>query len=85
MADLPKWVWDLVIHLQQQEEEHPKLYRQVDAKYPEQGYSYQPAEWCAGTALSQVPRPIQKQAEAIRTYTRMAEQDKVEDLDEPGR
>lgn len=78
MANLPKWVWDLVIHLQEMEMEHPKLFRQVDAKYPEQGYSYQEAEWCPGQALSQVPRPILNQAEAIRDYTRQAEQDKEE-------
>lgn len=85
MTQLPKWVWDLVIHLQQMEEEHPSLFRQMDAKYPEQGYSYVPSDWCPGNALKQVPRPIRRQAEAIRDYTRQAEQDKEEDLDEPGR
>lgn len=78
MADLHKWVWDLVMHLQQMEEEHPELYRRVDAKYPEQGFSYQVAEWCPGTALSQIPRPILAQAEAIRNYTSQVEQDKEE-------
>lgn len=78
MTDLPKWVWDMIIHLEDQEDIHPKLYVQVDAKYPEQGYSYQPSSWCAGTVLNSVPLEIRGQARAIRDYTRQAEQDKEE-------
>lgn len=76
--ELPKWVWDMIIGLLEQEDIHPKLYQQVDAKYPEQGYSYQLADWCAGVPLNQVPAEVRSQAEAIRTYNRMAEKDKQE-------
>lgn len=82
MANLPKWVWDLVIHLQQQEDEHPTLYIQANVKNPAPADKYIESDWCPARALDQVPRPIRKQAEAIREYTQMAEQDKSEGSDD---
>lgn len=85
MTELPKWVWDLIMNLQQQEEEHPNLYVRVDAKYPEQGFSYQQALWCPRTALHSVPVEIESQAKAIRDYTRQVDRDKEGKADGAGR
>lgn len=75
--ELPKWVWDLIIGLLEQEDIHPKLYMQRPAGKA-MGDDYEPANWCAGVPLNQVPAEVRGQAEAIRTYNRMAEKDKQE-------
>lgn len=75
-TELPKWVWDMIINLNEQEMEHPELYVRKDAKYPEQGYSYVESVWCPGRALDLVPPAVREQAKAIREYTRQADRDK---------
>lgn len=80
MADLPKWVWDLIIQLETQEDTHPELYRRMSSA------EYVRWNWCPAAALNSIPAEIRGQARAIRQYQQLAEQDKQEgDGDEPGR
>lgn len=75
--ELPLWVWDMIIGLLEQEDIHPKLYMQKPAGKA-MGYDYEPANWCAGVPLNQVPVEIRGQAQAIREYKRMAALDNQE-------
>ncbi len=63
-ANLPRWVWDLVIHLQRAEAEHGPMYLDRTAE----GQGFVPAPWCPKTALDEVPADVQANAAAIRAY-----------------
>lgn len=63
--DLPTWVWDLVIALDAQRDEHPTLY---DADGKRLG-------WCPCEPLDKVPPDVLTQAQAIRAYTQAKERE----------
>jgi hypothetical protein len=75
MADqLPNWVYDVVMALEQWSEEHPKLLAET---YPD--YKPKPVDDCGCAALDRVPADVRAQARAIRDYTaRMTEQNTPE-------
>lgn len=51
-TDLPRWVWDLVISLQGDENEHGPLWLQhFDGQYVR-------SDWCPGRALERVPEVV---------------------------
>lgn len=69
MTELPNWVYDLVMDLQEQEAIHPPLY-QVGITG-----GWIRRDWCPTNALEKVPAEVQQAAEAIRGY-RSRESDK---------
>jgi hypothetical protein len=64
VAELPNWVYDLLIELQHQRDVHPKL-------FVEGG---KPADWCPCALLDLVPTEVRRDAAAIREYLRRVEQ-----------
>jgi hypothetical protein len=63
MSEPPAWVYDLVIELIEQEELHPTLYFTSGAFE-----GYKKYDWCAGTALANIPPDVVEKAAAIRAY-----------------
>lgn len=59
MTELPTWVWDMVIALEAQRDEHPTFY-DADGKR---------LDWCPCEPLDKVPTDVLAQAKAIRAYT----------------
>lgn len=57
MADLPKWVWDVVVNLQMWVEDNPQLHGEV----------------CACVALAAVPDEVKVQARVLADYLRKAD------------
>lgn len=62
------WVYDLVIELLDQQDEHPTLYHTSGAF---EGYAQY--AWCPCIALKHVPPEIVAKAAAIRSYKRSQE------------
>lgn len=60
--DLPAWVWDLIIDLEDQRDTHPQLLYQ-----PAGTPGVAPYGWCPCTALRRVPAEIRATAQALRT------------------
>lgn len=69
MTSTPKWVLDLVMHLQRHEEEHPTLYQLLH------GAQFVEAEWCPAVALAFVPPEVRAAAQAIADYGRQAREE----------
>lgn len=75
MAELPNWVYDVVIELQRWSDEHPKLYfHRYDSQYVT-------PEGCGCEALNHVPGEVKAIALAIAEYRRQAERDKAPAVD----
>jgi len=70
MASSEKWVMDLVMELQREENDHPKLFRQVS------GGEYVQYPWCPFVALNLVPDEVKNAAAAIAAYRVEADRDK---------
>ncbi|PZF98521.1 hypothetical protein [Micromonospora deserti] len=70
-AQLPAWVYDLVIELADQEGVHPKLLFESGAFEGTRVY-----DWCPCKALERVPADIREQAQAIRSYKRQTTKEK---------
>lgn len=68
---LPNWVVDLVMDLQRESDEHPKLLFESGAFEGTRQYG-----WCPCDALKLVPADVQAQAAAVAAYRRQAERDK---------
>lgn len=65
MAELPNWVYDLVMDLQEQERTHPKL------MFTSGGSDgYQQWDWCACMALEKVPADVLGHAAVLAEYLR---------------
>lgn len=65
MSDLPKWVWDLVADLEDEEDIHPTLYREgLGAD------TYTRWDWCPEKALQRVSAEVRAQARVIAAYRR---------------
>lgn len=62
MPELPAWVYDLIINLQDHEE-HPKLVYTSGAFEGTADY-----DWCPCNALALVPDDVREKAEAIQAY-----------------
>lgn len=58
-ADLPEWVWDLVMGLQQFEDEHPQFFRSVSGGYEVADCGHQ-------TLLNTVPDEVRFAATVLR-------------------
>lgn len=67
MADLPNWVYDLVMDLQRWEDEHPTLYAQYAGSD-----AFQKVSECGCGALKRVPADVIDQARTLREYLRQA-------------
>jgi hypothetical protein len=65
MSELPRWVWEIVADLLDQEDEHPKLYFTSGAFE-----GYRQYDWCPQAVLAKVPLEVRQGAEAVRSYRR---------------
>jgi hypothetical protein len=72
MSELPRWVWEIVADLLDEEDEHPRLFFTSGAFE-----GYRQYGWCAQAVLAKVPPEVRAGAEAIRSYRRP--QDRAED------
>lgn len=63
MSELPKWVWDLIADLLDQEDSHPKLLFRS-------GEDYKQWDWCPCIALDKVPDHVKATARIIAAYRR---------------
>jgi len=61
MTSLPKWVWDLIADLEDEEDVHPKLY--VDTVN-----GYVRYDWCPAKPLERVPDDVRSHAQVIAAY-----------------
>lgn len=61
MNALPKWVWDLVADLEDEEDLHPKLFADT-------ANGYVRYDWCPAKALKRVPDDIRSAARVIAAY-----------------
>lgn len=75
-AELPTWVWDVLIDLDTQRDEHPTLLFKSGAFEGTAKY-----DWCPCQPLQLVPPEVIAQARAIRQYTRDKERDAPEPTD----
>jgi len=66
--DLPKWAWDLLMDLVEQEDIHPTLLFESGAFAGTKKY-----DWCACTALEKVPSEVRGQAKVLLRYRQMSE------------
>lgn len=67
-SDLPVWVWDILIELEEQRDTHPELLFQA-------GGMDKPArcEWCSCSLLDKVPPEVISHVWAIRDYVQAKE------------
>jgi hypothetical protein len=63
---LPRWVWDLIADLEDQEDIHPRLL--VNA-----AGGPVPYDWCPAASLAHVPADVRAQARVIADYRRKAQ------------
>lgn len=70
-TELPNWVYDVVMDLQDQEQTHPVLLFQAGGMPAPAKY-----DWCPCAALEKVPANVRVKAAAIAAYRREAEKDK---------
>lgn len=64
MSDLPTWVWDILIELENQRDTHPELLFQAGGMDKPEKY-----DWCSCGLLDKVPPEVIHQVRAIRDYT----------------
>lgn len=64
MTELPAWVWDILIELEDQRDTHPELLFQAGGMAKPERY-----EWCSCALLDKVPPEVIGQVRAIRNYT----------------
>ena len=62
--DLPTWVWDILIELENQRDTHPELLFQAGGMTAPAKY-----DWCSCALLDKVPSEIIDRVRAIRDYT----------------
>lgn len=67
-SDLPVWVWDILIELEDQRDTHPELLFQAGGMTEPAKY-----EWCSCALLDMVPPEVIEHAQAIRDYTQAKE------------
>lgn len=65
MAELPNWIYDVIIELERWRDEHSKLYAQFAGSN-----EYQAVDDCGCRPLDHVPPDVLAQAHAIREYLR---------------
>lgn len=68
-AELPAWVYDVVMALQKWAEEHPRLLAEF---YPD--YTPRPVDECGCKALELVPAEVKAQATAVAAYVRVVQE-----------
>jgi hypothetical protein len=62
-AGLPKWVWDILADLIEEEDMHPKLF------FTSGGFEgYRQYEWCPNRVLVKVPPEVRDAAAVIAAY-----------------
>jgi hypothetical protein len=61
--ELPTWVWDILIELEDQRDTHPELL--FKAATMDEPAKY---DWCSCALLDKVPPEVITQARAIREY-----------------
>lgn len=64
-SDLPKWLWDILADLLDEEDVHPRLYFTSGAFE-----GYRQYDWCPKNILDKVPDDVRANANAIRAYRR---------------
>ena len=67
-SELPTWVWDMLIELENQRDTHPQLLFQAGGMSETERY-----EWCSCRLLDMVPPEVLDHALAIRDYTQAKE------------
>jgi hypothetical protein len=60
MSELPRWVWEIVADLLDEEDVHPKLFNEDGVLL----------DWCPRVVLEKVPPGVRQAADAVRTYRR---------------
>lgn len=63
-SDLPSWVWDILVELEEQRDVHPELLFQAGGMEMPAKYG-----WCSCALLDKVPPEVIEHARAIREYT----------------
>lgn len=63
-SELPIWVWDILIEMEDQRDTHPKLLHQSGLMTKPEPY-----DWCSCALLDKVPPEVIEHARAIRDYT----------------
>lgn len=76
-SDLPVWVWDILIELEEQRDTHPTLLFQAGGMAEPAKY-----DWCSCRLLDMVPPEVIDHARAIRDYVQAKERatGKAEDV-----
>jgi hypothetical protein len=69
MADLPRWVWDLVADLLDEEDVHPKLCAEI-FQQPSGSHEMVRYDWCPSTPLERVPDDVKAAARVLTEYRR---------------
>lgn len=68
-SELPVWVWDMLIELEDQRDTHPELLFQAGGMAKPERYG-----WCSCALLDRVPPEVIHHVRAIRDYVRAKEQ-----------
>jgi hypothetical protein len=68
-SELPVWVWDMLIELEDQRDSHPELLFQAGGMPKPERY-----EWCSCRLLDRVPPEVVEHVWAIRDYVQAKEQ-----------
>lgn len=67
-SDLPVWVWDILIELEEQRDTHPELLFQAGGMAEPAKY-----DWCSCSLLDKVPADVISHVRAIRDYVQAKE------------
>jgi hypothetical protein len=67
-SELPPWVWDILIELENQRDTHPKLLFQSATMDEPAKY-----DWCSCALLDLVPPDVLEHARTIRDYVQAKE------------
>ena len=70
MGELPTWVWDILIELEDQRDTHPELLFQAATMDEPAKY-----DWCSCALLDKVPPDVITKVRAIREYTQAKARD----------
>jgi hypothetical protein len=66
-TDLPRWVWDLLADLLDEEDTHPAYY--IEAYVMSKGkHELVRHDWCPATPLARVPQDVLNHARVIAGY-----------------
>jgi hypothetical protein len=82
VPELPRWVWDLLADLIDEEDVHPKLYAEMFVTASGK-HEMVPYDWCPSSALAHVPADIRGAARIIAGYRRVSAPVDLEEKESP--